>query len=90
MLNDKMKNKRGDISKTITWVVATIIIVGVLILSFYISSVMSNVKVIRESDVTSDLTLESQVLSTKTSLAFKINNINREMIDKALEENNEK
>lgn len=90
MLKCNLKDKRGDISKTLTWIVGTIIIVGVLIIFIYISSVMSNIKVIKGGDVTSDLNLDSQVLSMKTSLAYKINNIDREIIDNALEEKNGK
>lgn len=83
-----LKSKQGQISQTLTWIVATVIIVGVLILFVYISSVMSNTKVVKVGEVKSDLTAESSVLSTKTSLAFKLNNTNQEMIDKILKEQN--
>ncbi len=84
-----IKNKRGDISKTITWIVATVLIVGVLILFIYISSVMSNIKVVKVGEINSDIGKESLVLSVKTSLAFNRNNTNKEIIENILEEKNE-
>jgi hypothetical protein len=85
-----LNSKRGDIGKTITWIVATIIIVGILILFVYISSVMSTTKIFKVGEVNSDLGKESQVLSMKTSLAYKLNNSNKEIIDKILGDNNGK
>lgn len=83
-----IKNKKGEIGETINWIVATIIILGILLVSVYITSIMSNLKIIREADVTSDLKSDSQVLEMKTSLSLRINNIDREKIENALEEKN--
>ena len=40
----KIKNKKAQIGETITWVVATIIIIAILILSIYVASLLSNTK----------------------------------------------
>jgi len=89
MLSNK-KNKRGEIGKTITWIVSTLIIVGILILFIYISSGISNFKSLKSSDVFTNLSSNSQIFEMKTFIALKINNIDREKIEDTLKRNNEK
>jgi hypothetical protein len=84
----KCKNKRGQVGETVSWVIATIVIIGVLIAFLWISSLLSKVKAITAGEVRSDLNKESVVLTGKTSLAHKLeNNKNKDVIDNLLKEN---
>lgn len=83
----KILEKRGAIGETITWTVATLIIIGILIIFFVISSLMAKLKTINFSEVKSDIEEISPVLETKTLIAHNIaENKNKESIDKILEE----
>jgi hypothetical protein len=98
MLELKMKNlilnNKAQISQTLTWIVATIIIVGILMVSIALSLVLANAKKIagqQAGNVESRLEKNSLVLETKTSLAYELNNTNKREIETILERmNNEK
>lgn len=80
--------KRAQIGETISWVVATIIIIGILIISIYISTLMAKVKNIEIGDLKTDLEKESIVLSMKNSLSYNLSSDkNKEIINNALKEN---
>ena len=51
----KMLNKKGQVGETVTWVVATLIIVIVLVSFIYASSVLSKVKVLTSLSFESEL-----------------------------------
>ena len=86
MLN---KNNRGQLSDTMTWVVATLIIVVVLAVFIYASLLLAEAyKVISLVDV--DLSgSEEKVdfVGEKNSLAFEKNNTNEIKIKRWLSEN---
>lgn len=91
MLNYKGRRKvKGQAGDTITWVVATIIIVVLLIFFIYVSSVLAKAKsvesfvkgIFSEKDIN-----KADWISTKTSLAYEINDKNKQVIDKWIEEN---
>lgn len=87
MLNYRKIGKRAQVGETITWIVATLIIIGILLIFIWISILMSKVKVIGIGNLKTDLTKESVSLNVKTSLAHQIaNNKNKEIIDNILKE----
>jgi len=81
------KNKYGSIDSTITWAVATLVIIGVLV-GFVLGSIgLSKAKEVSSllvSDAQSDFKEESQILKTKTSIAYELNNLNKGQIDDLL------
>ena len=101
MLNHKIiKNKKGQIGETLTWIFSTIIIIVVLILLTYLTGLVSNA---RSLTVNLPSTISnifypgvkadfggSVVLEEKTELSHKLaNNKNKGFIDKILGEENE-
>jgi hypothetical protein len=85
-----LKNKKAEIGETITWVVATLIIIAALIIFLFLSSLLAKIKTIEIGDVKSDFEDDSHVLPRKTQIAHQIlENKNREIIDKILEKKNE-
>jgi hypothetical protein len=81
-------NKRGQVGQTLTWVVATLIIVGVLIFSIIFSVTLAGIKDWSGKKiwgtVGSDLNENSQILETKTILAYELNSENKEQIEEIL------
>ncbi len=83
-----LKSKKAQVGETTAWIIATLIIIGILIIFIYISVLMAKVKVINVGNLKSDLGKESQVLSMKTTLSHVlVNNKNKEIIDNILKEN---
>jgi hypothetical protein len=66
-----LRSKKGEIGETLTWIVATLIIVGILIIFLFLSA---GIKRILVEDVKSDLPKESVSLGLKTTLAYNITN----------------
>lgn len=81
--------KHGQVGETVSWVVATLIIVGILIVFIYISILMADLKKINLNDVHIDSEKEINFLSEKTAFAHTLSsNKNKEMIDNLLKEGN--
>jgi uncharacterized membrane protein YgcG len=81
-------NKKAQIGETLTWVVATLIIVLILAL-FIISSVaLGKVKNIASSRKVDTGNSEMDLIKTKTEIAYTLNNQNKNKIEEwiALEE----
>lgn len=76
MLNSR-KNKRGQVGESISWVVATIILIIVLIVFIYLSILLSKTKSfdanIKESSV--------DWINSKTQIAYSINAASKNKID---------
>jgi Na+-transporting NADH:ubiquinone oxidoreductase subunit NqrF len=88
MLNYKL-GKKGQIGETITWVLATLIIIGIVLISIWISFLMSKSRSISVGDVRIDLGKESEQLTTKTSIAEQLtNNEDKSMIEDILKKQN--
>jgi hypothetical protein len=80
-----LKSKKAQAGETVSWIIATLVIIGILIIFIYASVLMSKVKVINLQGVQSDLTDKSKVLEEKTHLSNVIlNNQDKEMIDNLL------
>jgi len=93
--------KRGQISDTMTWVVATLIILAILLVFIYASYVFAKSKSIGrfakgvEGFVngifsSGDSNVEADWIKAKTSFAYKINQANKVLIEKWINENEEK
>jgi hypothetical protein len=85
-----LKNKEGQIGETTTWIIATLVIIGILLIFIYVSFIMSKIKMIDLSQIKLPGTESRQTggdfLSQKTSFAHQLaGNKNKEAIDKALE-----
>jgi hypothetical protein len=82
-------NKKAQTGETIAWLIATLVIVGILILFIYASVLMSNVKGVNIGNLQTDSTKESAVLTEKTTLSnVMMNNKNKETIDNILKNEN--
>ncbi len=82
-----LNNNRGQIAETITWVVATMIVVVTLIVFIFISTTLSKGKVLDEVSTgiekffLSDDAGKISRIETKTKLALSIDEKNKEIID---------
>ena len=76
-----MLNKQGQIGETITWIVATIIIIVTLVIFIYVSSVLVEIKKIKVPDLKIVSEEEVNWIEMKTSFAYLINEENKEIID---------
>jgi|WetSurMetagenome_2_1015567.scaffolds.fasta_scaffold806879_2 hypothetical protein len=78
-------NKQGQTGETISWVIATLVIIGILIIFLYISSTMAVAKKISIGDLITGLSHNSLVLTEKTAIAHQLaGNKNKEVIDKII------
>lgn len=74
-----------------SWIVATLVIIGVLLIFVYISVLMSKVKAINAGELKADSEYKADILELKTSFAHQLaGNKNKEMIDSFIKEQNEK
>jgi hypothetical protein len=88
MLKSKL-DKKGQTGETVAWIIATIVIVGILIIFIYASVLMSNTKGVSIGNLQTDLEKESKVLTEKTAISNVIlNNKNKETIDNILKNEN--
>jgi uncharacterized membrane protein YobD (UPF0266 family) len=89
MLNSKIYSKRGQIGETVSWLIATLVIIGILILFIWASVLMANVKGVGIGNLQTDLAKESLVLTEKTALSNVImDNKNKDTIDNILQNEN--
>jgi len=84
-----LKYKKGQTGETVAWLIATLVIIGILILFIYVSVLMANVKGVSIGNLQTDLAKESQVLAEKTNLSNVImTNKNKDKIDNILKNEN--
>ena len=84
------KNRKAQVSDIMTWVVATIIILSILLLFVYASSLLAQkTKIIKAKDLKIDIGKEVDLLETKNWIAFDLASENEEKIIKNWEEENE-
>lgn len=79
--------KRGQVSDTMTWIVATLLIILILVFFVYISFTLAKAKsiervVFRFGGVTQD----ADWIQQKTVFAFGVNSANREAIQEWVDE----
>jgi len=81
-------NKSGQVGETVSWIVATLIILAILLIFIWISVLMAKVKTIGIGNIQTDSGTKVDLLAQKTSFANQLaNNQNKEMIDNILKEN---
>lgn len=83
-----LSNKKAQVGETMTWVVATIVIIVILILTIYVALILAKTKAIEIGDL--KVKEGEDILNVKTSLAHELaNNKNKAAINRWLEEENE-
>ena len=75
-----MKNKKAQVGESVTWIVATIILVVVLLIFIYASVVLSKVKVFR-INIQEDLDNSVDWIDSKTEMAYSINDNGKNRIE---------
>lgn len=79
--------KRAQVGETVSWIIATLIIIALLIIFIYLSILISKGKVVRVGGVETDIG-EGGLLKEKTLLAYRISDYkDKEVIEDILEEN---
>ncbi|MCK5149779.1 hypothetical protein KAJ87_02545 [Candidatus Pacearchaeota archaeon] len=73
-----MLNKKAQLGETMTWIVATLIIIVILLIFIYVSSVLSGIKKIGISDLKFDLDEKKDFISSKTTFAYLNKEISEE------------
>lgn len=89
MLKNKLnkRDKRGDIGETVTWFIALLIILAIVLVSVWISFALSASKAIVVGDVKTDMGKSVQ-LAMKTNIAEQLNNENKQQIEDILKQQN--
>lgn len=82
------RNRSGQIGETATWIVATLIIIGTMILFILFSFLMSKTKAVGAGDVKTDLGKNTERLSVKTSIAEQLNSQDKQNVENILNEQN--
>jgi hypothetical protein len=70
----KSEGKKAQVAETMTWVVATIIIIVLLVASIYLSSLLGKSKDLKVGGIESSE--ENNWVNSKTQMALEINNEN--------------
>jgi len=85
-----MINKKAQIGESISWVVATIILIVILIIFIYASIALAKVKSVK-LDVKEDSDNSVSWIDSKTQIAYSINNNDKSKIEEWIsqEESNE-
>lgn len=75
-------NRKAQVSETIVWIVATLIIIVVLIGAIFISSVLGKTKGVHFDNSKISLDSNANVLNTKTNFAYSLaSEKNKKIID---------
>lgn len=86
-----MLNKKGQISEIMTWIVATLIIVSVLIVFIYASSLLAQkTKILKAKDLKIDTGKEQDLIEVKNNIAYTSALNSDKNIIEVWRENNEK
>jgi hypothetical protein len=76
---EKIMNKRGQVGETITWVIATLLLIAILLLFIYASIAMAKTKYLNL-----DIKLSSgnsvDWINSKTQMAYSISSVNKNKI----------
>lgn len=83
-----MLSKRAQVSDTMVWIVATLIILFVLFVFIFVSGLLADAKDVVEYSVNvgfSEGHVDIERVSAKTEFAFDIDSTNKEVIEQWLE-----
>lgn len=78
MLNNK-KNKKAQVGEFLTWVIATIVLIVVLIIFIYASSILSATKYLKVN-LSDDSGESVDWVTSKTQFAYTISSMNKNRI----------
>jgi len=81
------KTRSAQVGETVTWIIATLIIIGILIIFLVVSSFMSKIKAIHVGDLGIDMK-ESNLVKEKTFFAEQLNSQNKEIIENIIKGQN--
>ena len=86
-----MLNKKAQISEIMTWVIATIIILSILLVFVYASSLLAQkTKTVKVQDLKLDFVGKVDLLETKNIIAYSsASQSNKKVIERWEEENEE-
>jgi len=79
--NFLIRNKGGQVSDALTWVVATMIIIFVLISAIYISSLLGKTKVVDKTKIGISGDDSTDWILEKSKIAYSIDNSHRSEIE---------
>jgi Na+-transporting methylmalonyl-CoA/oxaloacetate decarboxylase gamma subunit len=83
------KNRKAQVGETLTWIAATLVIIGIIVVFIFLSVLMSKVKDVTIGDVRTDLPKKVNLLDAKTSLAHQATGSrNKQIIEDILENEN--
>ena len=75
-----LQDKRAQVAETITWVVATLVIIFLLIASIYFSSILGKSKNVSKDDIKT-YNIDETWSQLKTNMAYIVNSENKEKIE---------
>jgi biopolymer transport protein ExbD len=80
-----LKNKKGQVGETITWVIATIVLIVILLIFIYTSIALSKVKSLK---INFKANSEEDVdwINSKTQIAYSISSSNKNKIQNWISE----
>lgn len=82
-----LKNKRAQLGETMTWVIATIIVVVTLIVFIYVSSLLKGIRDVKIPDLKLDSNSDVNWIQSKISFAHSLDeDKNKEFIDNWIKE----
>lgn len=82
-------SKKGQVGQTVSWIIATVVIIVILIAFIYISVLVSKTKAIGLLGMQSDVAEKPELLIQKTSFSHQLaGDKDKELIDTILNEAN--
>ncbi len=75
------KNKKAQVSDALTWVVATLVIIFLIVSSIYVSSLMGKSKTVEKQKIVISEEDSIDWIQEKTEFAFGINANNKDKIE---------
>ena len=73
------KNRKGQIGETITWIVATLVLIAILIIFIFASVALSKVKTLK-TDIKANAADSADLINAKTQVAYSISSVNKNKI----------
>jgi len=84
-----LNSKRAQIGESLTWIIATLIIIVVLIIFISFSATLSKTKIFKAKAKEASGDLYSNWIDSKTEIAYRIKSENKEKIADWIAEENE-
>lgn len=75
-----LKNKKAQVGETITWIIATVVLIVILIVFIFISAALSKTKFLNVN-IKANLEDKTDWIDMKTEIAYSINSENKNRIE---------